>query len=388
MTHVHSNIIINLKVIIAKRPLKEGAFRVLVKRVAVLLIVIGLVVSGMCAVAEIPNFQQIGSFMGDDAKFVEEYSGWIQKDSGYDYVLAFEEEEGLDEHRYVFNDDMTILKSYAWNMRCESWDEYIQRFDSVESEITSEYGTPTLSFAEPIQIETDSSLLNGYYNMSNTIDPEWGADIKFHKYNCWETGLGLNIEMMLYCIERGENAQRGVVFPTFTTCSVVVRYDKGNNEVETVENDSSDEEYIEITKDAVYTVDGVSEFSFDIARVTGRMISIHPDEKYSAEIMLPTGKKAVDIVFKYKNLRNTTVNMGSIVSGKMIYNGSYEYEAEMRFESLGKGNFMGEITPLAEEYLHVYFVVPEDVWQNISGTIQFEVNIDGVLLQGALDDLL
>ena len=195
----------------------------LVKRVAVLLIVIGLVVSGMCAVAEIPNFQQIGSFMGDDAKFVEEYSGWIQKDSGYDYVLAFEEEEGLDEHRYVFNDDMTILKSYAWNMRCESWDEYIQRFDSVESEITLEYGTPTLSFAEPIQIETDSSLLNGYYNMSNTIDPEWGADIKFHKYNCWETGLGLNIEMMLYCIERGENAQRGVVFPTFTTCSVVVR---------------------------------------------------------------------------------------------------------------------------------------------------------------------
>ena len=80
--------------------------------------------------------------------------------------------------------------------------------------------------------------------------------------------------------------------------------------------------------------------------------------------------------------------MGSIVSGKMIYNGSYEYEAEMGFESLGKGNFMGEITPLAEEYLHVYFVVPEDVWQNISGTIQFEVNIDGVLLQGALDDLL
>ena len=75
-------------------------------------------------------------------------------------------------------------------------------------------------------------------------------------------------------------------------------------------------------------------------------------------------------------------------SGTMIYKNSYEYEAEAIFETLSKGSFMSEITPLSEEYLHVYFVVPEDVWSDITGTIKFKINVDGILLQGSLDDLL
>ena len=360
------------------------------KKLIVFFCIILTLVANVVRAEELPELERLAGLSVDEITLIEEYSGWSAVESDYSYVVVFTDSDTNDEHRYVFNDDMTSLENFVWHFRSESWEGCIERFDLIESELISKYGNPTLSFADVLRIETESSLLNNLYSLTDTLDPNLVIELDFHKYDCWETKDGMQIEMISYRFAKGEDSPRNVAFPMVTTNSMIVTYNNSIALEDQTEDVSSrdDEEYLIFEKDKTYSVDGISEFSFDIARVTSRMISTQPGERYSAEIMLPEGKKAVDIVFKYKNLRNTSEHMQDVASGTMTYKNSYEYEAEMIFETLNKGSFMSEIIPLSEEHLHVYFVVPEDVWSDITGTIEFKINVDGILLQGSLDNLL
>lgn len=124
---------------------------------------------------------------------------------------------------------------------------------------------------------------------------------------------------------------------------------------------------------------GKNEFFVEYSKITDDVMPPQPDSYYS-HYEAESGKVYVEISIGYKNLSPRAQDADEIVSGKLIYDGKYEYTGFTTIEEDSRGDFtytnITSIDPLTQEYIHYLFEVPEEV-EKTTGTLEFSFSIDG-----------
>ena len=121
------------------------------------------------------------------------------------------------------------------------------------------------------------------------------------------------------------------------------------------------------------------EFNVDYANITNDVKPLKPGSWYS-HYEADSGKVYVDICFAYKNTTGSDVGADDVISAEMMYAGKYEYTGFSMIEEDGRSDFtyssITSIAPLATEYVHYLFAVPEEV--STSGeAVEITFTIDG-----------
>ena len=156
---------------------------------------------------------------------------------------------------------------------------------------------------------------------------------------------------------------------------VIVR--EGNS-VETEKNSGSSNSSGELTiGDIAYTKKG--EFYIDYADITCDVIPPMAGDWYS-HYEADDGKLYVDFCIAYKNTCDKNVNADDVMSAKLKYADKFDYKGFSIIEEDSRGDFtysnITSISPLATEYIHYLFEVPEEV--EISGkSIVISFTVDG-----------
>lgn len=127
------------------------------------------------------------------------------------------------------------------------------------------------------------------------------------------------------------------------------------------------------------TVADVCEFYVDYVNITKDVMPPSPGSWYS-HYEADAGKVYVDICVAYKNIATSDIDADETISGKLIYADKYEYTGFSMIEEDNRGDFtysnITSISPLATEYVHYLFSVPEEV-QNSSASIVLKMCIGG-----------
>ena len=121
------------------------------------------------------------------------------------------------------------------------------------------------------------------------------------------------------------------------------------------------------------------EFTIDYVNITKDVMPPQPGNYYS-HYEAEAGKVYVDFCVAYKNTDTANVGADDTISGKMIYDGKYEYTGFSMIEKESRSNFtysnITSIAPLDTEYVHYLFSVPEDV-ETSGASIVLKMNIGG-----------
>ena len=135
----------------------------------------------------------------------------------------------------------------------------------------------------------------------------------------------------------------------------------------------------EVQTGEVISLEGVCEFYVEHAVVTDDVMPPAADGVYS-HYKAENGKVYVDLCLAYKNLKSKGVDADSVLSGKLIYQGKYEYNGFSMIEEDGRSDFtysnITSIAPLATEYLHYLFQVPEQV-ESEGGSLEIRFTVNG-----------
>ena len=106
------------------------------------------------------------------------------------------------------------------------------------------------------------------------------------------------------------------------------------------------------------------EFTVDYVNITRDVMPPQPGDWYS-HYEAEAGKVYVDFCVAYKNTDTANVDADKTLSGKLIYNGKYEYSGFSMIEEESRSDFtysnITSIAPLTTEYVHYLFSVPEEV---------------------------
>ena len=104
------------------------------------------------------------------------------------------------------------------------------------------------------------------------------------------------------------------------------------------------------------------ELTLESVLITGDVMPSKPASFYQ-HYPADQGKKYVDLCFVYKNLEASAVGADEILSGSLLYCGRYKYRGTTAIEEKNRGSFgyanITSIDPLATEYLHYMFEIPE-----------------------------
>lgn len=107
-----------------------------------------------------------------------------------------------------------------------------------------------------------------------------------------------------------------------------------------------------------------AEFSIDYSDITRDVLPPQPGSWYS-HYEADSGKVYVDICFAYKNTADRKVDADEVIGAKLKYAGKYEYTGFAMIEEDSRSDFtyanITSISPLATEYIHFLFEVPEEV---------------------------
>lgn len=128
----------------------------------------------------------------------------------------------------------------------------------------------------------------------------------------------------------------------------------------------------EITEGKILTGDtvripGVCEFNVDFCSITDQVLPPQHGEWYSY-YKASEGKVYIDFCIAYRNLSCTPTEADTILRAKLTYAGTTEYTGFTVIEENNRSDItytsITDIAPLATEYLHCLFEVPEEVTQN------------------------
>ena len=122
-----------------------------------------------------------------------------------------------------------------------------------------------------------------------------------------------------------------------------------------------------------------AEFAIDYAEITKDVVPPQPADWYS-HYEAEAGKVYVDFCVAYKNLGNNDIGADNVMSAKMTYAGKYEYSGFSMIEEGNRSDFtysnITSISPLATEYVHYLFEVPEEV-STSNEPVEISFSIDG-----------
>ena len=122
-----------------------------------------------------------------------------------------------------------------------------------------------------------------------------------------------------------------------------------------------------------------SEFNIDYSDITKDVMPPKPGSWYS-HYEAEAGKVYVDFCVAYKNTDTVNIDADETLSGKLIYNGKYEYKGFSMIEEENRSDFtysnITSIAPLTTEYVHYLFSVPEEVGTS-SESVEITFTIDG-----------
>ena len=152
----------------------------------------------------------------------------------------------------------------------------------------------------------------------------------------------------------------------------------GENET-AVEEAEPEEELPVLETDVTVTIPDTAEFYLEYTDITEDVLPPTPASFYT-HYEADDGCVYVDICIAYKNLETTGADADEILSGTLIYSGMYEYSGSSTIEENNRGNFtytnITSIDPLATEYLHYLFEVPEELATSDASVI-VELSISG-----------
>ena len=121
------------------------------------------------------------------------------------------------------------------------------------------------------------------------------------------------------------------------------------------------------------------EFYVEHAMITDDVVPPAADSFYS-HYEAEAGKVYVDFCLAYKNLKSKGVDADGVLSAKLIYQGKYEYSGFSMIEEDGRSDFtyynITSISPLATEYVHYLFQVPEQV-KTEGGSLEIHFTVGG-----------
>ena len=126
-------------------------------------------------------------------------------------------------------------------------------------------------------------------------------------------------------------------------------------------------------------ITGKSEFTLESSQINAKINPPTPGSYYTY-YEADDGKVYVDICFEYKNLGEEEIEADEIFSAKLTYDGKYSYDGFSVIEEDNRGNFtytgITDVKPLATEYIHYLFEVPEEVGTS-TNPISILITIDG-----------
>ena len=134
-----------------------------------------------------------------------------------------------------------------------------------------------------------------------------------------------------------------------------------------------------VGKNEKQTIDGVAEFYIEKSNITNKVTPPKASGYYSY-YEADNGKIYVDVVFAYKNLESSNADADEVVSASLKYAGKYDYTGFATIEEDNRSDFtyanITSISPLATEYIHYLFEVPESI-RDDSESIEIYFNIGG-----------
>lgn len=281
------------------------------------------------------------------------------EDSTPEEIQAAAKENGFLNCR--INDDGSVTYTMTKARRKEFLDEYEKSIEETLKDFTE--GDDAVASFQEIRHNSDYSEFDVY------IDPD--------KATVWDRFyfIPLYITGAYYQVFAGKDPD---------TMDVVVRFIDMNTK-ETVESGSyrvwadnakaeeaaaaeAENQRSEAEKNAKPLVAGemVStenyELTLESVNITDDVMPPKPAsyyQHYEAE----EGKMYVDICFAYKNLAASAVGADEILTGTLLYCGRYKYRGSTTIEEENRGSFgyanITSIDPLATEYLHYLFEIPE-----------------------------
>lgn len=121
------------------------------------------------------------------------------------------------------------------------------------------------------------------------------------------------------------------------------------------------------------------ELTLESVLITGDVMPPKPASYYQ-HYEADQGKKFVDICFAYKNLAASAVGADEILTGSLLYCGRYKYRGSTAIEEMNRGSFgyanITSIDPLAAEYLHYLFEIPESAAES-DGSLSATIFVNG-----------
>lgn len=136
---------------------------------------------------------------------------------------------------------------------------------------------------------------------------------------------------------------------------------------------------VPLTVGETITVDDECEFYLDYTDITDDVMPPSPGKWYT-HYEAEDGKTYIDVCIAYKNLYTKDKDADEILSGTLIYAGSYQYTGFSIIEEDNRGDFtysnITSIAPLDLEYVHYLFEVPEVV-ETSDCSLTVNLNIAG-----------
>ena len=134
-----------------------------------------------------------------------------------------------------------------------------------------------------------------------------------------------------------------------------------------------------IAEQEIVSIADNCEFYVDYTDITGDVMPPQPGDWYS-HYEADDGKVYIDFCVGYKNWKTKDVGSDDVMSAVLTYGGKYEYTGFSVAEGSNRSDFtysnITSVAPLAMEYLHYLFEVPEEV-ENSSEAVEIKFTIDG-----------
>ena len=170
---------------------------------------------------------------------------------------------------------------------------------------------------------------------------------------------------------------------SFVACDQTQSSNNGLNNSDTNSNQDENNTVIvdntPIIKIGEKTATDKCEFFIDYINITNDVVPPQPGSWYS-HYEADNGKVYVDLCVAYKNTDASNIGADDTISGKLIYNGKYEYKGFSMIEEDNRSDFtysnITSIAPLTTEYVHYLFEVPEEV-KTSNSEIILKMNIGG-----------
>lgn len=113
-------------------------------------------------------------------------------------------------------------------------------------------------------------------------------------------------------------------------------------------------------------VEDVGAFTVESVQITDDIVPPSPASFYS-HYPAEDGRTYVDVCFSYQNLRTEDVKSADVFSAELLASGQYRYKGHILSEEDGRSDFAFlyvTVIPLATEYIHCAFELPEAVAQS------------------------